>query len=64
MSKTEYYLTPGGIWKTRAEITLEAIDVVCGECNYAPEDTGGTDPCEGCRVLGIARRMEAAKEAS
>ena len=53
---TTYYLTNSGEWKTKSRIVLDAIDVVCGECDYAPEDVSGCDPCEGCHVIEIAAR--------
>ena len=56
MSET-YYLTGSGEWKTRAEIVLDAIDIVCGSCCYVPEDESGIDPCEGCMVVETAGRM-------
>ena len=56
MSET-YYLTGSGEWKTRSDIVLDAIDVVCGECDYTREDVSGVDPCAGCKVIGIAERM-------
>ena len=56
MSKT-YYLTPNGEWKTKERIVLDAIDIVCGACDYVPEDVSGVDPCEGCKVAETAGRM-------
>ena len=52
-----YYLTDGGVWKTEEQIILEAIDIVCGACDYTPEDVSGIDPCKGCKVVETAVRM-------
>lgn len=52
----ELYLTPNG-WKSKARIVLDAIDVVCGQCCYIPEDETGIDPCKNCKVVETANRM-------
>jgi len=62
MSKT-FYLTNGGAWKTKEEIVLDAIDVVCGECMKGGDERceGLRDVCEGCAVVEIANRMHEIK---
>ena len=57
MTTTTYYLTNSGEWKTKERIVLDAIDIVCGACDYVPEDVSGIDPCKDCRVAEIAARM-------
>lgn len=54
---TTYYLDNDGMWKTKERIVLDAIDIVCGACDYIPEDETGIDPCEGCKVVETAARM-------
>lgn len=45
------------ITREEADKVLGAICLVCGWCDYVPEDFTGIDPCAGCKVVETADRM-------